>query len=240
MIPKVIHYIWLGGKPKTNLINMCINSWYDNLEDYEIIEWNESNLNLDKIAEENMFFSECRNRKLWAYMADYLRLRILYENGGIYLDTDVQVLKDVSPFLGEKMFLGLEIGEHYGTGIIAAEKNSPIIKKILEFYEGEIWNSKVYTIPWVFKIVQEKDKNLFSEALVLPMEYFSPYDYNKKFDRKMITSNTYTIHWFDGSWKDNLQMHVFLETKHIRNKKLRKIYQCRKYCGYYLRKYFKR
>ena len=93
MIPKKIHYIWLGRNKKDRASQICLNSWKTNLKDYEIIEWNEDNLPLDSIAQHNRFFYYCRKYKLWAFMSDYLRLWILYKEGGIYLDTYVQLLK---------------------------------------------------------------------------------------------------------------------------------------------------
>ena len=108
MIPKIIHYIWLGGKPKPNVVNICINSWREKLSDYEIIEWNEKNLKLDEISSKNKFFSECRKRKLWAYMADYLRLWILYQYGGIYIDTDMQIIRSLDSLLDCDFWIGEE------------------------------------------------------------------------------------------------------------------------------------
>lgn len=108
MIPKVINYIWLGSGEKSKLSNICINSWYEKAHGFEIIEWNENNLDLDQIAKNNLFFAECRKRKLWAFMADYLRLKILYEHGGIYFDTDVQLLKPLDDLLDTDFFAGYE------------------------------------------------------------------------------------------------------------------------------------
>ena len=140
MIQKKIHYIWLGQKQKDRASQICINSWKSNLPNYEIIEWNESNLPLDEIARENRFFAYCRKYKLWAFMSDYLRLWILEREGGIYLDTDVQVLKPFDDLLKYPMFLGYEMNDYVGTGIIGAEKGNPVIKALLNFYADKIWN----------------------------------------------------------------------------------------------------
>ena len=145
MIPKVIHYIWLGNGKKSKLSNICINSWYEKAEGYDIKEWGEQNLDLDKIASENRFFRECRKRKLWAFMADYLRLKILYENGGIYFDTDVQMIKPFSETMLERnLVVGYEYDYHHniqiGTGTIACEKGNPVIKECLDFYTQKIWD----------------------------------------------------------------------------------------------------
>ena len=79
MIPKKINYIWLGGKPKSNFTNICLETWREHLDNYEIVEWNENNLDLDRLCQNNKFLAECRKRKLWAFMADYLRLYVLYK-----------------------------------------------------------------------------------------------------------------------------------------------------------------
>lgn len=169
MIPKIIHYIWLGSNVKPNIVNICINSWKKELPDYEIIEWNENNLNLDEIAAENRFFAECRKRKLWAYMADYLRLKILYEYGGIYFDTDVQVLKSFNSLLNERAFIGYEAENYIGTGVIASEKGSGAIKNFLEFYNDEIWNSKLFTIPQIITEICSRQPDI--DITIFP-QYF--------------------------------------------------------------------
>lgn len=234
MITKKIHYIWLGGNAKSNLSNICINSWYEKLYDYEIIEWNESNLDLDKIANENRFFAECRKRKLWAYMADYLRLLVLYEHGGIYMDTDVQVLKSFNSLLDNHFFIGFETGNYIGTGVIASEPKNPIIKKTLDFYNELIWNTELYTIPTIITKVLETEK--MNGTSIYPMEYFAPYDYTSSFERSVITDNTFAIHWFVGSWADKKEISTFLQTKHIHNKIKKAIIIFKKNLGYYYRK----
>lgn len=238
MIPKKIHYIWLGGRAKSNFANICINSWYEKLDDYEIIEWNESNLDLDELCKNNRFLNECRNRKLWAFMADYLRLYVLYEYGGIYMDVDVQVLKSFSPILNQKVFIGYEYitrlgpGEvTHGTGVIACEKHNKIIKKCLDFYDEEIWNSDIYYVPSILKKVF--DESSPEDYTIYPVDYFAPYDFRlKNFSRDCITNNTIAIHWFEGSWKDNVQIGQFLKVKHIKNPVKKKLLQFKYYCVY--------
>lgn len=243
MIPKKIHYIWLGKNKKPNLACICINSWFEKMPEYEIIEWNESNIDIKKIENENKFFKECKKRKLWSFMADYLRLYILYEHGGIYLDTDVQVIKSFEPLLKNKFFIGYEyvpiLGEDAiieGTGIIAAEKHNPIVKKLLEFYENEIWKVDYYTIPNVVKNVL---KDCQDEYKIYPTQYFAPYNYDVEFNKTCITENTFCIHWFDGSWKDNLNVRLFLRCKHIDNRLVKKLAQFKQLCGFYYHKLIK-
>lgn len=242
MIPKKINYIWLGGKSKSNFSSICISSWYDKLKDYEIIEWNDKNLDIDKLCRENRFLGECRKRKLWAFMADYLRLYILYNFGGIYMDVDVQVLKSFDDLLDNKVFIGYEYFTKdkpdvvtHGTGVIAAEPFNPIIKKCLDYYDKAIWETDVYYIPTIFTIVFDDSDN--ADYTIYPVDYFAPYDYRRSFDRSCITENTYTIHWFEGSWHENKNIGLFLQVKHIKNPLKKKVVQIKKLLGYYKRKW---
>ena len=242
MIPKKINYIWLGGGNKSNFTNICISTWYEHLKDYKIIEWNETNLDLEKLCDENRFFKECYKRKLWAFMADYLRLYVLYNHGGIYLDVDVQVLKNFDDLLDNKVFIGYEYFSRdrddcvtEGTGVIACEPGNAIIKECLDYYDKEIWNTDVYYIPTIFTLIFRKAKQ--EDFKIYPVDYFAPYDYRKTFNPMCITENTHTIHWFTASWHENKNIGLFLETKHIRNPIKKKLVQIKKLLGYYKRKY---
>lgn len=225
MIPKKVHYIWLGGKPKDKLTEICLLTWKDKMPDYEFIEWNEENLDLDKISEESEYFAECRKRNLYAFMADYLRIKILYEQGGIYIDTDVQAIKNLDKLLKKDLLLGYEectidkVNKQIGTGLIAAEKGQWFIKKVFEFYNKEIMKSDMYIIPVImtniYNNLSEKEK---AKIEILPMDYFSPYDSGggKTFSQNMITENTYAIHWFSYSW-GKFKNRKWVQVKHIKN-----------------------
>ena len=240
MIPKKIHYIWLGNGNKSKLSNACITTWRQVMPDYELIEWNESNIDLNKIASQNKFFRECSKRKLWSYMADYLRLKVLYEYGGIYFDTDVQVLKSFDVFLNRDIVIGYEINSSgakntdiIGTGVICAEAHNLFIKRCLDFYDEEIWNNKIYTIPEIMEHVRNTE---FKELNVLSADVFSPYDYRYKFNAAAVKANTYSIHWFEGGWLTNKYVGLFLQTKHIKNPFKKKLLQLRYLLGYWKRK----
>lgn len=138
MIDKKIHYVWLGG-PKGNVENICINIWKDKLPDYEIIEWNEKNFDIEKEIKGKKFLEECYKQKLWAFIADYMRLKVLYEQGGLYMDTDIQVLKDLTPLLEEnRLFFGYESEKYANGAIIGAEPHHPFIKDMLDFYNEDV------------------------------------------------------------------------------------------------------
>ena len=236
MIPKKVHYIWLGRNKKDRASQICINSWKKNLTDYEIIEWNEDNLPLNDIASENLFFSYCMKYKLWAFMSDYLRLWILEREGGIYLDTDVQVIKKFDDLLHFPMFLGYEMDNYIGTGIIASEKGNPIIKALLDFYSNRIWEVDYYNNPIIFSNIIGDNPNYCDNCKILPKEYLSPYNPNIDYKTNSVEqTETYTSHWFNANWGMNRRGYVFLNTKQYKG--LRKIKEyIRKNIGYFLRK----
>ncbi|MCI8587344.1 MAG: glycosyltransferase [Clostridia bacterium] len=231
MIPKKVHYIWLGGKPKDKLTEICLLTWKDKMPEYEFIEWNETNLDLEKISQENEYFAECRKRNLYAFMADYLRIKILYEQGGIYIDTDVQAIKSLNPLLDRNLILGYEectidvVKKQIGTGFIAAERGHWFIEKIYNFYKNEIMNSEMFIIPVIMTDTYNKlNKEEKEKIEILPKEYFSPYDSGggKLFSIELITKNTYAIHWFSYSW-GNYKNRKWALVKHIKNPLKRRI-----------------
>ncbi|WP_051527968.1 glycosyltransferase family 32 protein [Ligilactobacillus equi] len=169
MIPKKVHYIWLGGNKLSPLSMMVKNSWKRNLPEYEIIEWNENNLPINELRKKNKFFDECCKRNLWAFMSDYLRLWILYNYGGIYMDTDVEVVKSMDKLLINKSFFGFEsgneaLGEYIGTGVIGSEKGNKTIKYLLDFYNQGIWEDDEYVNTILLKKIYLRNKNVFKEA----------------------------------------------------------------------------
>lgn len=132
MIPKKIHYVWVGGKKKPKDIQRCINSWKKNLPDYEIIEWNESNFDVNS----HPFTKSAYSAKKWAYVSDYIRVYVLYNYGGIYLDTDNLVLESLDKFLDDKVFIGFENENYPFTAAFGCEKGHPFLADILNYYEG--------------------------------------------------------------------------------------------------------
>ena len=132
MIPKKIHYVWVGGKEKPRDIKICIDSWKKHLKDYEIIEWNEDNFDIDS----HPFTKSAYKAKKWAYVSDYIRMYAIYKEGGIYLDTDNLVLEPLDKFLDNKAFVGFENKDYPYTAAFGSEKGHPFIKKVLDYYEG--------------------------------------------------------------------------------------------------------
>ena len=130
-IPKVIHYCWFGGNPKSKLIENCINSWRKKCPDYEIIEWNESNFDINCCD----YVKEAYEAKKWAFVSDFARLKIIYDNGGIYLDTDVELISSLEKFLEYDSYFGFEDSEHINTGLgFGAVKHNPILEVMINDY----------------------------------------------------------------------------------------------------------
>lgn len=132
MIPKKIHYVWVGGKEKPKDIKRCIDTWKGHLSDYEIIEWNETNFDINA----HPFARAAYDAKKWAFVSDYIRASVIYEHGGIYLDTDVLILDNFDNFLNNKAFVGFENPDHPFTAVFGAEAEHPLVKDMLLYYDN--------------------------------------------------------------------------------------------------------
>lgn len=203
MIPKIIHYTWFGKKEKPKLVRKCIASWKKYCPDYEIIEWNEENFDIDS----NPYTRKCYEQKQYAFLSDYVRLLVVYQNGGIYFDTDVEVIRRMDSFLEYQAFLGFETPDFVNTGIgFGAEKGSIVVKQMLEEYQGLLDGEHgVVGCPYLNTVALEKlglKKNgrfqKIADAVVFPAEYFNPYD--SVTGRLQKTEVTCSIHWYAASW----------------------------------------
>ncbi len=204
MIPKVIHYIWFGHAPKNKLIEKCLQSWRRSMPDYKIIEWNESNFEVGS----STYSSNAYKNKKWAFVSDYARLKILYEYGGIYLDTDMYVLKSFDDFLEYELVLGKEDASYISAGMIACAPKNIYIQKMLEYYDNK---TELITIPRALTEVythEEKDCALSSntnsknKTKIFDPVYFYPFDANdiKKFNFKNAPPESYAAHMWNYSW----------------------------------------
>lgn len=213
MIPKVIHYIWIGGNRLPELALKCIKSWEEKCPDYKIIFWNENNLNI----EECLFAKQAYENKKYGFATDYLRLKIIYEHGGIYLDTDVEVLKAFDELLNLEAFFGFENDEHINTGAgFGAQKGCAILKELMGQYENTSFIKTDGTFDMiacpqrdtiVFKNHGLKQGNSLQEIdgmRFFPSEYFSPINYTTGI--RKITDKTFSIHHYMASWKDEQEI----------------------------------
>ena len=196
MIPKKIHYCWFGNAPKSKIIKKCMKSW-SKLDGFEVIEWNEKNCNLY----ENKFIKNAYEEKKWAFVSDYIRLKVLYEHGGIYLDTDVEVLKNFDDkILAHHMFLPFMFNCNLSTAVIGVERHSPYIAQLLEKYENmkleDNPNNDLFTNYFLEKkefLLNNKFQLIEGKIAIYPKEYFECPTFNKKMG--------YSIHHFEGSWR---------------------------------------
>lgn len=207
-IPKRIHYCWLGRNPKPKSVVKCIESWKKFCPDYEIIEWNEDNLDIAS----HLYSQQAYDAKAWAFATDYFRLWIVYHYGGIYLDTDVQVIKSLDSLLENKAFMGFENGEKINSGLgFGAEAGSRAIYEQMRAYESLAFRNEDGTfnkrpapeysteIMKAFGLTNDTGKiQRVLDMACYPAEYFAPKDYFT--GRLHITRNTYSIHHYDASW----------------------------------------
>lgn len=229
MIPKVIHYCWFGKNELPKSAKKCINSWKKKCSNYKIVKWDEDNFDISTAP---LYVRQAYEAKKWAFVTDYVRLKVVYENGGIYLDTDVQLLKNLDEFLMYKSFFGFE-NNYIATGLgFGAEKGAKILKDIMEQYDHIPFidkqgnqdqtpcpkrNTEVFIN---YGLKQNNSKQLLrNEILILPMEYLCPLNFETMKLNK--TANTVSIHWFSNSWYSKSQKK--LRAKIIRKRKKQKI-----------------
>jgi len=206
LIPKVIHYCWVGGKPLPEKHRACIASWRRMMPDAEIKEWNETNYDFHQ----NAYMDEAYRAKKWGFVPDYARLDIVYRYGGIYLDTDVEMLKPLDPLL-DAPFCGFESKENVALGLIfAAEAGNETIRRLRDAYDGlHFLNedgsvnqkpSPVLQTEELRKLGLRDDDGAVQRVAglkVYPKDYFAP----KTLDGDCtLTANTYCIHHYEASW----------------------------------------
>lgn len=206
MIPKIIHYCWFGEKPLPQSLKKYIDDWRTLMPDYEIIEWNEKRFDINSVR----WTKDAYEAKKYAFVADYVRIYALIHYGGIYLDTDVQVLKRFDPFLHLHSFMSFEGDENLiGTAVIGAEKNVSFLKNMIEYYNsnnfsneqlGKIQNTTILQKILVEKglILNNRRQSIKPDIELFPMDYFSAKIVSR--DEYHISNNTICIHQYNMSW----------------------------------------
>lgn len=217
MIPKVIHYVWLGGKELSDDAKKNIETWKKYNPDYEIKEWNESNFDISAIN----YTKEAYAAKKWGFVADYIRLWALYNYGGIYMDTDVECVKSFDEILDNNAVLCFEGKYYVSSAILLSEKGNKLFYSFLKAYENrhfiigqengeyvlDLFSQPAIITCDLMKFYKKHFiKNgyyKFADVTLLPQDYLSPniwIDLNDHY--KCVTPNTITIHHFNGSWKN--------------------------------------
>ncbi len=225
-IPKVIHYCWFGKGKLPRLAQKCIESWKKHCPGYEIICWNEDNFDINC----NRYAKEAYEAGKWAFVSDYVRLKVLYDMGGVYFDTDVELIKPIDSLISKGGYMGFERDGVVSSGLgFACEKGNKLIGFLLEDYNE---------IPFVLpdgsydltpcpnrnteKMIKlgfdASNKNqIFMEMQIFPEEYLCPMDYYT--GKKRITPNTYSIHHYSASWTSSTTKRTTF-IKHITGVKL--------------------
>lgn len=214
MIPKVIHYCWFGGNPLPESAIKCINSWKKFLPDHEIKEWNESNYDVHKIP----YIHEAYEAKKYAFVSDYARFDILYHEGGVYFDTDVEVIRSIDDIIERGPFMGIEVEmsdkNSYplvapGLGIASCVR-LPLYRDILNYYQDLHFLDEsgipveITVVKHITKVLVEhgmKSVNVLQEVSgiwIYPRDYFNPLNDNTGVLN--ITDNTRSIHWYTKTW----------------------------------------
>lgn len=227
MIPKLIHYIWLGQSTYPDNISCCIESWKKQNSDFEIIKWDETN-----IPKDIYFVNYMIKKKKWAFASDCLRFWILYNYGGIYLDTDMKVFKNLTPLINNSIFFGKENKDSINGAIIGSQPRNYILNDCLNFYlmidsldKVKIYESRNLLIPEIittslgqyFKIANCDVTQEFENLTIYSTEYFYPVSFN---DRNKVSSfipdndKNFTIHLWEASWHN--------EFEHLLHKKFKK------------------
>ncbi len=207
MIPKVIHYCWFGQGPLPELATRCIASWKEHCPDYEIKRWDETNVDLSSVD----YMREAYEEKAWGFVPDVARLQIVYEQGGIYLDTDVELVRSLDHLLEDHAFVGIENSRHINLGLgFGAEAGHPLIGELLSAYRDRHFRRADGTLDRTASpALQHPDfvrngfngrdaKQTVLEATIYPTEYFCPI--SNKTGIVTLTENTYSIHHFAASW----------------------------------------
>ena len=207
MIPKIIHYCWFGLGEKPELAKKCIASWRKFCPDFEIREWNEENCNYLAMP----FMAEAYAAKKYAFVSDVMRLIVLEQYGGVYFDTDVEVVRDISPLLDDEGFIGFENDKFVNSGqVMTAVPHQPVVQTMIEEYNKLHFTNADGTMNAVgcphlnsdvmerFGLVRNGQEQVVDGIHVYPADYFNPLD--SATGKLNKTENTYSIHWYSMSW----------------------------------------
>lgn len=207
MIPKTIHYCWFGGKALPYEVKACIRSWEKHCQGYRIVRWDESNFDVSS----HPFCKSAYEDGAWAFVSDYARLKVVYDHGGIYLDTDVEVVKSLDPLLDHACFFGVQQEKHVcNTGLgFGAEAGNPVVCEMLKKYDMVRYDParkkdlacpilNTEAIASLGYSYDEKPVSVYG-ALVYPPPYFDPISPGSK-GKNLLCNQTYSIHHYSNSW----------------------------------------
>jgi hypothetical protein len=224
MIPKIIHYCWFGDNPMPANDAAYVEGWKSLLPDYQFMHWNEKNFDLSIVR----FTEQVASVKKWGFIVDYIRAWAVYNYGGIYLDTDVELLKHLDIFLDNVCFSGFENGKYINPGnIFAGEKGCRIAKEVMDFYASYKFinkNGKLNLTPspkiltsllLKYGLKQNGAYQTLGDGIftAYPFEYFCPIDFTT--GKSNITRNTHSIHHFAMSWFSDFDIFLIARRRKI-------------------------
>lgn len=210
VIPKVIHSFWFSGDEKPEEYQKCIDSWKKYCPDYKICEWNMDNYDYTK----NQFMYQAIKTKKWAFASDFARLDVLYHQGGIYMDMDVELIKPLDDFLANEAFFTFDVNMDIDLGTFAAHPGNLLIESIMKTYEDLEFSDKPRDMNWFcqprfirpvlqrFGLKLNGDTQIINNMIFLSREYLSPKD-SIVYELSAASSDTYAIHHYNAGWKDN-------------------------------------
>jgi len=209
MIPKIIHYCWFGGKEKPASFDYCLATWKKYLPEYQIKEWNESNF---KISESTQFVKEAYQKGKWAFVSDYVRIYALLSEGGIYMDTDVEIKNNLDEFLIHDFFIGLETEGYVSTALIGSIKNHPLLLEMINYYKHQEFEEKtnnsilsaILVQSYNFDTKNSQKQELNNNISIYPATFFT-LDLNKNF----------ATHHFTNTWQEDIENNKYKNSLHI-------------------------
>ena len=212
MTIKKVHTVWLGERMST-LAQVCIADWEK--QGFDVTVWTDQNLLVREWISTCRFAQECLDHKLYAFVSDYIRLKVLQHTGGLYLDTDVTITKNpFELFEGALFSVGFETDTQTGTAVIYSEPNSEILARLIEFYETDIWESPLYIGPSIQTyILFDQDWKSKEACSIHKKETFFEYDPEIHQSGYIPSASVYTTHWFNNSWSSKRNL-GFLIGKH--------------------------
>lgn len=234
MIPKVIHYCWFGPKPFSRTVRKCIATWHKHLSDYEFRLWNEESCAAYATANglsnpmDHPFVKSAYAARKYAFVADYVRFWALYHCGGVYLDTDMYVVRSFDNLLNNDLFVGWETKEkdYINVALFAVSPNNICVKDILDMYDTlsfDINQLDKFIVPRLVsnRIICHPNTTIYSHDYFYPLPYAERFVWRKM---KYNTSNTYAVHLWDiswGKWQAKMRDQIIFILKNILRKQKR-------------------
>lgn len=200
MIPKTIHYCWFGKGEMPALNKRCIESW-GRLKDYNVVRWDESNSPLHI-----KLLKQLQDKKQWAFMSDYVRLYALFNYGGLYLDTDIEIVKNFDELLLNQCFIGEESPGKYNNAVMGAQKKHVFVLECMDYMEKSFLNGNILYSP---EVVTSVASSTTSDVKIYPSKFFYPYNPYREDSLSQlmyddITDETFAIHHWSNSWKNSM------------------------------------